>query len=128
MSAASAAHLTKHFAHLTDPRVDRTKEHLLLDIVVIAICAILAGADGWVAVEAFGRAKEKWLRTFLELPHGIPSHDTFGRVFARLNPRRFQECFLSWTQAVAQLTQGTLVSLDGKTVQASFDRATAASP
>ena len=75
MSAASAAHLTKHFAHLTDPRVDRTKEHLLLDMVVMAICAILAGADSGVAVEAFGRAKEKWLRTFLELPNGIPSHD-----------------------------------------------------
>lgn len=82
MSSPAAPNLTKHFANLTDPRVDRTKEHLLLDMVVIAICAILAGADGWVAVEAFGHAKEKWLRTFLALPNGIPSHDTFGRVFA----------------------------------------------
>ena len=79
-------------------------------------------------MELFGKSKHAWLQTFLALPHGIPSHDTFGRVFARLNPRRFQECFLSWTQAVARLTQGTLVSLDGKTVKASFDRATAASP
>jgi predicted transposase YbfD/YdcC len=79
-------------------------------------------------MELFGQSKHAWLHTFLALPHGIPSHDTFGRVFARLNPRRFQECFLSWTQAVARLTQGTRVSLDGKTVKASFDRATAASP
>src|SRR4029453_19017514 len=69
-----------------------------------------------------------WLQTFLALPHGIPSHDTFGRVFARLNPQRFQECFLSWTQEVAQLTQGMLISLDGKPVKASFERATTASP
>jgi predicted transposase YbfD/YdcC len=79
-------------------------------------------------MELFGKSKRAWLHTFLALPHGIPSHDTFGRVFARLNPQRFQECFLAWTQAVAQLTHGALVSLDGKTVRASFDRATASSP
>jgi hypothetical protein len=79
-------------------------------------------------MKLFGKSKRQWLQTFLALPHGIPSHDTFGRVFARLNPTRFQECFLAWTRAVAALTQGTLVSLDGKTVRASFDRATAASP
>jgi hypothetical protein len=79
-------------------------------------------------MELFGKSKHAWLQTFLALPHGIPSHDTFGRVFARLNLRRFHECLLSWTQAVAQLTHGALVSLDGKTVKASFDRATAASP
>ena len=79
-------------------------------------------------MELFGKSKRAWLQTFLALPHGIPSHDTFGRVFAHLNPQRFQECFLSWTQAVAQLTQGALVSLDGKTVKASCDRATASSP
>ena len=79
-------------------------------------------------MELFGKSKRQWLETFLALPHGIPSHDTFGGVFARLNPTRFQECFLSWTRAVAALTQGTLVWLDGKTVRASFDRATAASP
>jgi predicted transposase YbfD/YdcC len=76
----------------------------------------------------FGKTKRAWLQTCLALPHGMPSHETCGRVFARLNPRRFQACFLSWTQAVAQLTQGALISLDGKTVKASFDRATAASP
>jgi hypothetical protein len=79
-------------------------------------------------MELFGKSKQAWLQTFLALPHGIPSHDTFGRVFARLNPQRFQECFLAWTQAVAQRTHGALVSLDGKTVKSSFDRATALSP
>jgi len=122
MSSPSATNLTKHFANLTDPRVDRTKEHLLLDIVVIALCAILAGADGWVDVEAFGRAKEKWLRTFLALPHGIPSHDTFGRVFAALDPFEFQCAFASWIQAVSAKLQGEIVAVDGKTLRRSHDK------
>jgi predicted transposase YbfD/YdcC len=122
MSSASAANLTKHFATLTDPRVDRTKEHLLLDIVVIAICAVLAGADGWVAVEAFGHAKEKWLRTFLTLPNGIPSHDTFGRVFAALDPFEFQQGFASWIQAVSQKLKGEIVAVDGKALRRSHDK------
>src|SRR5262252_8921337 len=88
----------------------------------------LTGGDGFQDMELFGKSKRAWLQTFLALPHGIPSHDTCGRVFARLHPERLQPCLLSWTQTVAQLTQGTLISLDGKTVQASFDRATAASP
>ena len=100
----------------------------MLDILVIALCTLLTGGEGFQDMELFGKSKQAWLQTFLALPHGIPSHDTFGRVFARLNPQRFQECFLSWTRAVAQLTQGALISLDGKTVKASFDRATAASP
>lgn len=123
MSSPSAANLTKHFANLTDPRVERTKEHLLLDLVVIAICAILAGADGWVAVEAFGHAKEKWLRTFLELPNGIPSHDTFGRVFAALDSFEFQQGFASWIQAVSVKLKGEIVAVDGKTLRRSHDRA-----
>jgi len=122
------ASIVDHFQALEDPRIERTKKHHLLDILVIALCTLLTGGDGFQDMELFGKSKHAWLHTFLALPHGIPSHDTFGRVFARLNPRRFQECFLSWTQAVARLTQGTLVSLDGKTVKASFDRATAASP
>jgi predicted transposase YbfD/YdcC len=122
------ASIVEHFQTLEDPRIERTKKHLLLDILVIAVCTLLTGGEGFQDMELFGKSKRAWLQTFLALPHGIPSHDTFGRVFARLNPQRFQECFLSWTQAVAQLTQGALVSLDGKTVRASFDRATAASP
>jgi predicted transposase YbfD/YdcC len=120
--------IVEHFRDLEDPRIDRAKKHSLLDILVIALCTLLTGGEGFQDMELFGKSKLSWLQTFLALPHGIPSHDTFGRVFARLNPQRFQECFLSWTQAVAQLTEGALVSLDGKTVKASFDRATASSP
>ena len=122
------ASIVTHFQTLEDPRMERTKKHQLLDILVIAVCTLLTGGEGFQDMELFGQSKQAWLQTFLALPYGIPSHDTFGRVFARLNPQRFQECFLSWTQAVAQLTHGALVSLDGKTVKASFDRATAASP
>ena len=120
--------IVEHFRDLEDPRIDRAKKHYLLDILVIALCTLLTGGEGFQDMELFGKSKLPWLQTFLALPQGIPSHDTFGRVFARLNPQRFQECFLSWTQAVAQLTEGALVSLDGKTVRASFDRATASSP
>jgi len=81
--------------------MERTKKHLLLDILVIALCTLLTGGEGVQDMELFGKSKRAWLQTFLTLPHGIPSHDTFGRVFARLNPQRFQACFLSWTQAVA---------------------------
>jgi predicted transposase YbfD/YdcC len=122
------ASIVEHFRTLEDPRIERTKKHNLLDILVIALCTLLTGGEGFQDMELFGKSKRAWLQTFLALPHGIPSHDTFGRVFARLNPRRFQACFLSWSQAVAQLTQGALVSLDGKTVKASLDRATASSP
>jgi predicted transposase YbfD/YdcC len=122
------ASIAEHFRTLEDPRIERTKKHLLLDILVIALCTLLTGGEGFQDMELFGKSKQAWLQTFLALPHGIPSHDTFGRVFARLNPEHFQACFLSWTRAVAQLTQGALVSLDGKTVKASFDRATASSP
>ena len=128
MAETMNASIVEHFQTLEDPRIERTKKHLLLDILVIAVCTLLTGGEGFQDMELFGQSKRAWLQTFLTLPHGIPSHDTFGRVFARLNPQRFQECFLSWTQAVAQLTQGTLISLDGKTVKASFDRATASSP
>lgn len=115
--------ISEHFAKLKDPRVERTKHHQLLDIVVIAICAVICGADSWVDVETFGKAKRKWLKTFLDLPHGIPSHDTFGRVFARLDPEQFQACFLKWIQAVAEVTQGQVVAIDGKQLRHSFDTA-----
>jgi predicted transposase YbfD/YdcC len=113
---------------LEDPRIDRATKHNLIEILVIAVCTLLSGGEGFQDMELFGKSKRAWLQTFLALPHGIPSHDTCGRVFARLNPQCFHACFLSWTKAVAGLTQGALVSLDGKTVKASFDRATAASP
>ena len=128
MSTTIRASIVEHFQDLEDPRIDRAKKHNLLEILVIAVCTLLSGGEGFQDMELFGKSKRSWLQTFLVLPHGIPSHDTFGRVFARLNPQRFHACFLSWTRAVAALTQGTLVSLDGKTGRASFDRATAASP
>ena len=122
MPTQPAIDLLYHFGNLTDPRVERTKEHNLIDIVVIAVCAIIAGADGWVAVETFGRAKENWLRTFLELPSGIPSHDTFGRVFGQLDPTEFQAAFFSWVQAVCETLKGQIIALDGKSLRRSHDK------
>ena len=111
-----------YFEDLEDPRIDRCKRHSLLDIITIAICAVICGADTWVHVAMFGRSKEEWFRTFLELPNGIPSHDTFGDVFARLDPERFQECFMEWSQGVAELLPGEVVAIDGKTIRRSHDR------
>lgn len=121
MPAQPVADLRKHFGHLTDPRIERTKEHQLIDIIIIAICAIIAGADGWVAVEAFGHAKEKWLRTFLDLPNGIPSHDTFGRVFGLLNPSEFEQAFSAWVASVREILKGQIIALDGKSLRRSHD-------
>ena len=114
--------IEQHFATLTDPRVERTRVHRLGELVTIALCAVLCGADDWVAVETFGHAKEAWLRTFLRLPGGIPSHDTFGRVFARLDPTEFQQCFIAWVQAVLGAPPGQVIAVDGKTLRRSADR------
>src|SRR3712207_5537630 len=114
----------QHFVAVRDPRLDRTKHHQLLDILTIALCAVICGADGWVEIEQFGQAKLPWLRTFLPLPNGIPSQDTFGRVFAALDPVQFQQCFLSWVQASLSRVGGLQgqVALDGKTLRRSHDR------
>jgi predicted transposase YbfD/YdcC len=125
MEAHRSAALLEHFGELADPRIDRHKEHKLIDILVIAICAILCGANDWVAVETFGKAKRAWFGRFLDLAHGIPSHDTFGRVFAVLSPEALQACFLRWIQAVAQVTEGQVVAIDGKTLRRSYDRRSA---
>jgi predicted transposase YbfD/YdcC len=111
-----------YFGHLPDPRVERTRVHRLTDLLTIALCAILCGANDWVAVETFGHAKEAWLRTFLALPSGIPSHDTFGRVFARLDPAALQHCFVAWVQAVVGELPAQVVAIDGKTSRGSADR------
>jgi hypothetical protein len=115
--------LQEHFATLEDPRVERTKRHQLLAIIAIALCAVICGADTWVDVEEFGKSKRAWLETFLELPNGIPSHDTFGRVFARLDPEQFQACFLSWVQAINAVLPTQQIALDGKTARRSHQRA-----
>ncbi len=119
--------LSTHFAALKDPRVERTKLHRLLDILTIALCAVICGADTWVEIEEFGKVREAWLTTFLDLPAGIPSHDTFGRVFAQLDPEQFGRCFLRWTQAIQSVVplpagQQEVIALDGKMVCRSQDR------
>ncbi len=121
MSQHPVSSLTAHFSFLEDPRVDRTKLHELGDILVIAICGVICGADGWVGIERFGNAKLDWLRTILELPNGIPSHDTFGRVFARLDPEQFQRCFVGWVKAISEVTEGEVVAVDGKALRRSKD-------
>ncbi len=123
MEQAPLSTIVDHFAPLEDPRVDRTKHHQLLDMIVLAVCAVICGADSWVEIEEFGKAKLAWFRTFLDLPNGIPSHDTFGRVFAALDPEQFQQCFLSWVHTVATSMDGQIVALDGKTLRRSYDRA-----
>jgi predicted transposase YbfD/YdcC len=125
MEEPRSAAFMDHFAGMEDPRIDRQKQHKLIDILVIAVCAILCGANDWVAIETFGKAKQEWFSQFLELPNGIPSHDTFGRVFALLAPEQLQDCFLSWVQAVAQVTAGQVVAIDGKTLRRSYDRRSA---
>lgn len=122
MEEISLGPLATSFASLKDPRVDRTKEHRLLDIVLIAICAVVCGADGWVEVAECGVAKKAWFSRFLQLPNGIPSHDTFGRVFAALDAVAFERCFLEWVQAVNVLTAGQVIAIDGKTLRRSHDR------
>ena len=114
--------IAQHFSDLSDPRIDRTKLHKLIDILVIAICAVIAGADNWEDVEEFGQARLEWFQTFLELPNGIPSHDTFTRVFARLDPEQFQACFLRWIAAVSEVTNGQVIAIDGKVLRRSQDR------
>ncbi len=114
--------LTRHFAALDDPRVERTKLHPLVSIIAIAICAVIGGAETWDEIEAFGEAKADWFAGFLDLPHGIPSHDTFNRVFAALDPEQFRAGFLAWMQAVTQVLPAQVVALDGKTSRRSHDR------
>lgn len=123
MDADAPRGLLRAFSEVKDPRMNRTKRHSLGDILAIAICAIICGADAWTQVAKFGRCKIKWFRTFLELPNGIPSHDTFGRVFAALDPRAFEECFMKWIADLTTASQGRLIAIDGKTIRRSLDTA-----
>src|SRR5258708_23241626 len=110
------------FAQVADPRVERTKRHRLRDIIILAICGAICGAEGWVEIEEFGKAKEAWLTELLNLPNGIPSHDTFERVFAHLDPKQFEASFFSWVQCISQTGQGVM-AIDRKTVLRSHARA-----
>jgi predicted transposase YbfD/YdcC len=118
---AGAGSIVKHFGKVNDPRIERTKRHKLLDILLIAICGVICGADSWVDIELFGKSKLEWLRTFLPLPNGIPSHDTFGRVFALISPEEFEKSFMEWVQAIHELTQGQVIAIDGKQLRGSQD-------
>lgn len=118
--------ITHYFLSITDPRIERSKAHKLIDIIMVAICGVIAGCDTWVDIEDFGHDREEWLRSFLELPNGIPSHDTFGRVFSLIDPKQFQTSFAEWVRSVVTVTNGSVVAIDGKTNRRTFGKLTKA--
>jgi len=115
--------LQETFSSLEDPRVERHKRHKLIDIIVLTICAVISGAESWEAIEQFGENKQDWLRKWIELENGIPSHDCIARVIARIEPAKMTECFsfIAWVQSVAELTLGEVVAIDGKTARRSYN-------
>jgi len=118
----SISTIATSFADLKDPRVVGRSAHRLIDILVIGICTVICGGDDYPAMEEFGKAKEEWFRTFLELPAGIPSHDTFWRLFSALDPEQFQACFLAWMNAISKTASGEIIALDGKQLRRSHDK------
>jgi len=122
MEDPASARLFDFFAHVSDPRRANAR-HRLFDIFVIALCAVISGAEGWEDMEEYGQAQAEWFKEFLELPHGIPSHDTFRRVLARLKPDELTQCFVSWTEALRESLDGDIIAIDGKTLRRSFDHA-----
>jgi len=127
-SPKTVALFAPFFETLTDPRLDRAKRHPLLNILILALCGTLAGADGWADIERYGWAKLDFFRQFLDLPHGIPSHDTFGRLFARLKPDALLSCVQAWLAALRTTLAGEVVAVDGKTLRGSFDTAAGQHP
>ena len=127
MGMLPASSFQDYFATLTDPRCPDApnSRHQLMDILLIAVCAVICGAEGWEDIEEYGMAHAKWFADILDLPHGIPGHDTFRRVLSRLAPDELTQCFISWTTALCDLSGGDLVAIDGKTLRHSFDRAAA---
>src|SRR6266852_2025897 len=109
------------FAKVEDPRMERTKLHRLRDIIIVAICGVICGAEGWVEIEEFGKAKEAFFTDLLDLPNGIPSHDTFGRVFALIDPKQFEASFLQWVQGISTTIKG-VIAIDGKTSRRTHDQ------
>ncbi len=123
MASHQAASISKHFATLQDPRKSEACKHPLMNIVVIATCAVICGAESFTEIEEFGKSKRDWLSKFLDLSKGIPSHDTFNAVFACLNPRQFEQCLLQWMLALQKVNGGEIVAIDGKALRRSFDTA-----
>lgn len=122
MKDTPTASILTHFSSIQDPRVDRQKKHQLQDIFFITLCAVISGADNWVMIEEFGRCKEAWFTEQLDLQHGIPSHDTFGDVFAALDNDQFSQCFSQWVADLATLSEGEVIAIDGKTIRRSLDK------
>jgi predicted transposase YbfD/YdcC len=108
-----------YFSEVKDPRVERTKEHLLIDIIFITISAVICGSSTWEDIANYGKAKQTWLKQYLQLPNGIPSHDTFNRLFSAIDPNEFEACFLNWIKDVSNITSGEIISIDGKTIRGS---------
>ena len=127
MGMLAPSSFQEHFATLTDPRCPQApnSRHLLMDILIIAVCAVSGGAEGWEDIEEYGKAPAEWFADLLDLPHGIPGHDTFRRVLSRLDPEELTQCFIAWTQALSEVSGGDMVAIDGKTLRHAFDQATA---
>lgn len=117
-----AGSLFEHIRVISDPRADKNQRHPLETILFIAVCAVICGAEGWVDLQRFGELKKEWLSKYVDLSQGVPSHDTFGRVFSLLDPNGFQEFFLVWIRGLHEKTAGRIVSLDGKSIRRSHDR------
>lgn len=120
--------ILEHFSQLSDPRIKLKTKHILVEIVAMTLCAMIAGADDWTEIAEFSKQKKEWLKTFLKLPNGTPSHDTFGRVFSMINPNEFGQCFIAWLQDVFPFVNSDIVAIDGKTARRSHDRANGQKP
>jgi predicted transposase YbfD/YdcC len=121
MKKTALEKIEMHFCEVKDPRMEGKTDHKLIEIITIAICAVICGAEGWSDIENFGKRKITWLKTFLELANDIPSHDTFGRIFALIDPIEFQNSFQSWAQSICSMTKGKIIALDGKQLRGSKD-------
>ena len=122
MPSSPITTIVEHFSEVEDPRAAHRITHQLIEIIAITLCAVICGAESWIEIAAYGRAKEEWLQQWLSLEGGIPSHDTFENVFARLKPEALQQSFFNWVNAICQCGEGRLIALDGKTLRAAYER------
>jgi hypothetical protein len=122
VSSSESAAFQDHFHNLKDPRVERTRKHPLINILFLAVCGVLSGANSFAGIQEFGCDRRQWFARYLDLSNGIPSDDTFARVLARLDPAAFEKCLLNWIQAVQEVTESRLIASDGKTLRGSYDR------